>query len=279
LQFAKTPGELIAEVKMERAGYFKGALLVVEALSDKKVWTALVRPQACRVLLSFSKSCALKALQLLGSLDEAFGMLVVLDDDFDALLGRRLVNDNAIYTDAHDLESVLIRSGALDRVIAEFVDSELLVTWESREQSHIRERILQNAKPVGNVRLVAQRDRWDVSFASLSCFSLYDESIGAVNITRLAEFITRQNPAISPSYVSDIAVLQFSHDLWHLCHGSDLLTILCILLKDQFGVRHIGPESLFSHLRVGFSKFDFEQTQMFKDVTAWEARTGLAVLA
>ena len=174
MRFNKTPGELVAEISMERADSFNGCLLVVEDLDDTKFWQPFVDNSTCRILQSYGKSCALKAVPLLDKLNRLRGVLVVVDDDLDLIFGRRYQHEAVVFTDAHDIEAILIRSSATLTVLAEFTNRRNVAEFEKSIGETIIDGLITRALPLGRIRLRAQRDSWGVSFEKVSCFRLFD---------------------------------------------------------------------------------------------------------
>ena len=67
-------------------------------------------------------------------------------------------------------------------------------------------------------------------------------------------------------------------DPWYLCHGHDLLQLLCIVLTGPLKAQHLGPRSLHSALRLAFTNKDLNSTAMHADIVRWEQRTGIRAL-
>jgi hypothetical protein len=278
MRFDKTPGELVAEISMERADSFNGCLFVVESLDDKKFWEPFVDSSACRILQSYGKSCALKAVPLLEKLNRLRGVLVVVDDDLDSILGRRYQHEAVVFTDAHDIEAILIRSSATLRVMAEFTDKGDIAEFEKSIGETIIDGLITRALPLGRIRLRAQRDSWGVSFEKVSCYSLFDSATWEFVATRLIDFLKNQAPNLDANILNGAMQEDVASDPWYLCHGHDLLQLFCIALTGPLKAKHLGPNSLHSSLRLAFTANDLNRTAMYTDIVRWGQRTAITPL-
>jgi hypothetical protein len=120
--WAKSPAEIENEVRMQRQLH-AGSFLVVEGDDDHRFWSSRVATCCCELVIGDGKPNVLGALERLDrtAID---GVLGIVDDDFDALEGRVLPSPNLVVTETHDLECLLLRSPALNRVLAELGDQE-----------------------------------------------------------------------------------------------------------------------------------------------------------
>jgi len=278
MRFTKTPGELVAEVSMERADSFDGCLLVVESLDDKKFWVPFVDSHTCRILLSYGKSCALAAVELLERTGRLRRVLAVVDDDLDLLFGRRSFSDAVVYTDAHDIEAVLIRSDATTRVVPEYADAQALAELQMALGVPIVRALVARALLLGRVRMRAQRDAWAVSFDGVTCFRLVSLATWEFDETALIGFVRDQAPELDANVLVEVMHREEDCDPWYVCHGQDLLQLLCVLLTGRLRAKHVGPATLQSALRLAFTEDDLRATEMYTNIRLWEARSSISIL-
>ena len=95
-----------------------GAFLVVEGKDDVRFW----RPRKhahCELVDGEGKDNVVEGVRRLEVADFG-GVLGVVDDDYDSLMGVRREISNIVMTEAHDLECLLCRSAALETVLGEF---------------------------------------------------------------------------------------------------------------------------------------------------------------
>ena len=115
----KTPGTLIAEIKMSRMSH-KGAFLLVEGKDDMRFWTPR-RHMDCKLVDGEGKQNVIRGIQKLDAANFT-GVLGIVDSDYDTLNGINIESKNLLATDAHDLECLLCRSSSLDKILAEYGD-------------------------------------------------------------------------------------------------------------------------------------------------------------
>ena len=70
-------------------------------------------------MLPSSKQCAIEILEILEK-SNFQRVLAIVDADFDRLENLANKRPNLLPTDTHDLETMLIKSPALEKVVAEF---------------------------------------------------------------------------------------------------------------------------------------------------------------
>ena len=83
---------------------------------------------------------------------EREGVLGVVDDDYDSLLGVRERAANVVVTDAHDLECLLCRSRALDTVLVEYGSGRKIRRFEEEAGIDVRTGLLERASVFGKIR-------------------------------------------------------------------------------------------------------------------------------
>jgi len=115
-----------------RRSTFSGTFLLVEGSLDRIFYERFVEKVAC-VLISISgkPSSKLRVVAVLSILEKSNfqGVLAIVDADFDHLQVSSHNSPNLIRTDTHDLETMLLNSSALDKVIAEFGSEEKVVSF------------------------------------------------------------------------------------------------------------------------------------------------------
>ena len=114
----KTPGTIVAEIKMRRM-LRRSAFLVLEGVDDVRFWKTRHHLD-CVLIDAEGKPNVVYGIDRLNA-GRMEGVLGIVDDDYDSMLGVSYdVRCNMAATDAHDLESLLCRSSALDSILAEY---------------------------------------------------------------------------------------------------------------------------------------------------------------
>ena len=113
----KDSGSIAAEIKMMRMVH-EGAILIVEGVNDVRFWSTR-QHDTCELVDGEGKGTVVGAVHQLDA-ENFRGVLGVVDDDYDSLMGISPGTRNLIATDTHDLECLLCRSSALETVLTEF---------------------------------------------------------------------------------------------------------------------------------------------------------------
>ena len=265
----KSPGTLVAEIKMLRMSH-GGAFLIVEGKDDVRFWNSR-RHVSCELVDGEGKLNVIGAISRVDAVGFV-GTLGIVDDDCDFLTGARLESGNLCYTDAHDLECLLCRSTALDKVLAEHGDPEKIRRFQE-ETGDVRDALLDRALVFGHVRLAARlaRPTIDLGFKVQQFVNP-----GTWTVEADAEELIRTAVPDSPQDVVAIAD-QLARlpkaDPWFVARGHDMVEILRIGLQGVLGnIRaHIGANDIARILRAGLSPEDLRKTQLWADVRAWQA--------
>ncbi len=113
-----TPNRIANKLRMIRTNptYQFCSFLIVEGDTDGKFFQKLINREKCQVTISHNKANAKTILQILE--EESFlGILAIVDADFEALEGRLPASPNILFTDTHDLETMILQSPALEKFL------------------------------------------------------------------------------------------------------------------------------------------------------------------
>ena len=271
-------------IRMLREEGHTGAILLIEADNDARWLHKFLDPQRSRLVPTFGKATALDAL---GDVEMDGGVLAVVDADFDHILGRQSSSDNAIRTDLHDVECMLLASPALEQVLAEYGSSGKLGGL-SGANAPIRDVLLAAGRPVGAFLLAALPDHptsdplfSGLRFTELPFSDFLDKE--TLRIDRLALVRVVKNRSQRQDLDEDLALKRLDEqcrrhedtDPWQLCRGHDLSAILLRGLCTVFGSQRpsqLTTERLESALRLAYSPESFMRTQLCAKLRRWQDR-------
>lgn len=131
------------------------AFLIVEGETDEVFFERFTDPVRCKIVVAEGRENAIDAFDELQRTRFA-GVLVVVDADFDVLNGRLSLPLGLLFTDTHDLETMLIASQALDKLLRRVGKKDKLRAFEAKHGS-IRERLLTSAAPLGRLLWLSLR--------------------------------------------------------------------------------------------------------------------------
>jgi Protein of unknown function (DUF4435) len=273
-----TPHAIANEVRMKRS-QFAGSFIIVEGDSDARVYKRLVDLEACRVINGQNRDNVVRAMQILD--DDGFeGVLGIVDADYSVLDEVDDPNANILRTDEHDLELMLIRSPALDKLIAELGSPGKIEALEANLNTDIRSLLLSQAEVVGYLRWMAGRERLDLRFDGLDFGRFVDKSTMRVTEERLVREVRNHSGRLDLRVDEMIAKVnelrKLEVDVWQVCCGHDVVEILSVGLRRLLGTHNsseVQPVFLEKSLRLAYEESYFSDTGLRRRIHDWEQRT------
>lgn len=256
---------------------FEGTFLLVEGRSDKMFYERFVDKKHCQLIVTSGKpSSKQRAIEILEILEKSHfeGILAIVDADFDYLLNLFQSSPNILRTDTHDLESMIIKSPALEKVVNEF-GSEEKMTKFNRD---IRGTLLKTGISVGYLLWTSQRDRLNLTFDGIKFNRFVDEKTLQIDELKMIREVNNKSQSC---LLEDIDLQKkltnyksSSHDPWQVCCGHHLVEILSISLRNLLGsnkVVDVEFNRLEISLRLAYEEVYFQQTQLYSDIRIWES--------
>jgi Protein of unknown function (DUF4435) len=260
------------EIRLWRAVH-KGAFLLLEGRDDRLFYERFVDRIACKIRVVENKANVCKIIEILDA-DGFLGVIGVVDADFDLIEGRRTVSANLVIGDSQDLESMLVRSLALESVLVEFGSADKI----ERFGRDIRTTILQAAYPLACLRLYSERSGGVLRFDGLAYREFVDRRTLKVDVTALVRAVKNcsQRPDISEAdLVEQIELIEREgHDPWQMCAADDLLATLSIGLRGPLGnndANQVRDEQLRRALRLAFNENHFATSAPYLAIQQWQA--------
>ena len=265
----KTPGTLVAEIKMNRMSH-EGAFLLVEGQDDIRFWRSRHHAE-CELVDGEGKRNVIEGIQKLDA-TSFVGVLGIVDSDYDPLIGINIESENLLLTDAHDLECLLCRSSALDKVLAEYGNRPKIERFENETGDDVRTGLLERALVFGRLRWAAVRshpviglgglrvprfvdeDTWTVTNEELLCATLPDSPEDAFELKRRINELPEADP-------------------WYVVRGPDMVAILRIGLRHTLGdiPASVGVKEIGRMLRAAMTPDDLQATKLWRAMRTWEA--------
>lgn len=140
------------------------AFLIVEGETDEVFFERFTDPIRCKVVVAEGRANAIEAFEELQRTRFA-GVLVVVDADFNVLNGHLPLPLGLLFTDTHDLETMLIASPAFDKLLRSVGKKNKLRAFDDKHGA-MREKLLTSAAPLGACS--GSRSRNGSIFASTS---------------------------------------------------------------------------------------------------------------
>ena len=265
------------QIRLRRSTY-SGTFLLVFGRSDKIFYEHFADKSACELVsVSGKPSSKLRAIAILKILEEESrfrGVLAIVDADFDRLATSLHYSPNLLYTDTHDLETMLINSPAFDKVVSEFSSEDKIVQFNR----DVRLAILEAGISVGYLLWISQRDGLNLTFDGITFSNFIDEQTLQINELKLIREVKNKSQAFS---LTDEDLQQRlndqksnNHDPWQVCCGHDLVEIISLGLRKAIGsnkAADVEPYNLERSLRLAYEEVYFRETQLYIHIRDWES--------
>ncbi|HYW20974.1 MAG TPA: DUF4435 domain-containing protein [Nodularia sp. (in: cyanobacteria)] len=258
---------------------YSGAFVLVEGSSDKTFYERFVDKLACQLVVPQATKPSRKQLatEILEILEKSNfqGVIAIVDADFDRLPNSLYTSPNLFRTDTHDLETMLIQSAALEKVVSEF-GSEEKIAQLNRD---IREVLISVGVLLGYLRWISQSDGLNLTFEGITFSKFIDEKNWQLNEIKMIQEIKNKSRTFN---LKDGDIQQRlnskksnNHDPWQVCCGHDLVEILSLGLRKAIGTNNaaeVEPNRLERNLRLAYEAVYFCQTQLYSEIRLWETK-------
>jgi hypothetical protein len=221
------------------------SFLLIEGSTDRNVYGRFIDKDRCEAIITGNKDMAIQILAILEK-DSFSGVLAIVDADFDVLAGNLPLSPNLLFTDAHDLESMIAQSPALEHVLSELASQTKMDVFVEKCGKELRLQLIECAHSVGYLRWASLRENMSLNFSDLNFGDVMKnpfvvDVIKLINLLRSRSYdSSKRKSSIQPLSNNDIhrkmLLLQDNtHDPWHLCCGHDITGILSFWLRKAIG--------------------------------------------
>jgi hypothetical protein len=253
-----------------RRSTFSGTFLLVEGSSDKVFYERFIDKIVCQIVVMAGK---IRVIAVIDILDRSNfdGVLGIVDADFDRLKGSVDEGVNLLRTDTHDLETMIIDSPAIDKVIAEFGSEDKI----AKLQLDVRTSLVEAGRSIGYLRWISQCDGLNLTFSDLKFSKFIDDKILQMNELDLIQEVKNKSQAFSlktedlQQRIADEKNKDFNP--WQVCCGHDLVEILALGLRRTIGTMSVDVDSLERSLRLAYEEVYFQKTQLWINIRQWES--------
>jgi hypothetical protein len=270
---------VIGEIAALRA-YSRKSILVVEGPSDLTFFSAFITHEGCDVVVSYGRPNAIEAVRRICGIHD--GVLAVVDQDLDALFEGAPSHENIIITDDTDLEVMMIRSAAFDRVVWELGSLQKIKELTAKGLDP-RGLILNAARRIFILKYISRKEKLNLKFKELRLnfvnsnleYSTEAMVVAVLNHSRKLASNARELAAT----VDDLE--QSEIDQWSICSGHILCSFLGRALQRVIGTINSNSakvEEIESRLRIAFSDWHFRSTVIFGKIRDWEGKNAPYVI-
>ena len=271
-----TADDVANGIRMART-QFRGTFLIVEGqTADFRVYKRLVDSKQTKITPAHNKDNALAALKILED-DRFLGVLAIVDADFWRLEELDPTCPNLFITDTHDLETMLLESPSLEKLLDEFGSEKKIASFIENSKMDVRQALLTAAGPIGYLRWVSQRNNLSLKFEGISFREFIDRNTLHINISKLIPEVKNKSLRhdLSDNDLQNKIdeLTDPKHNSWDICCGHDLVCILSFGLRSVLGTNNaneVKPEDLERILRAGYEYVYFLSTQLYRSLQEWE---------
>lgn len=268
-----TSSDISNTASMLRTG-FDGTILVVEGVTDSRLYSKFTNRKEVRILIAHSKDKVRTSVNELYNRRGERRVVGIIDSDLDRLKHNR-AKGPVFMTDYRDAEAMILNSEALDDVLSEYGDPTLIEEFEGKF-GKVRERVMKGAYPVGLLMYTSERNGLGLSFKSLDFRRFINKrnlDCDASEMVRESIYNTNSD-RISHKYALRLltAEMENGYEMSEVCRGHDLVKVLLIGLRDVFGAdnaKGLREGELGGALRLAYDDGVFSATQLYRDTTDW----------
>lgn len=266
---ARKAQQLVTAIILKRAQR-RVAGVIIEGSDDRLAIGAFVDRDRASIEVADGKETLLEAIAIAGR-EGIDGVLGIADANAFRLPPPRAVEQNVVLTDHHDLESMMMHSGALERVLHEFASPDKRVAID------VLHTLRDAVAPMGYLRWLNHLENLGLRFDGLSLGDFVDSRSLALDVTRLIAALRMRSERmnVSQEYITRrmTELQQLAPSLSDLCHGKDLVSMLGIGLRHRWGSRNAAEtkiDVLSRALRLSFSARMFRETRLYDAILRWE---------
>ncbi|OQX06314.1 MAG: hypothetical protein BWK73_31190 [Thiothrix lacustris] len=276
IKSARKPGVIVSEIELLKETH-DGGFLLVEGDSDSKFWKHHVDKKRCNIRIAGNKPSVLGAAKKLDEKQDLSSMGIV-DADFDRVNEIDYGIGRVVMTDHHDLEMLLVKSRALERVLCGFVNEDALSGFENKQKDSILDYVLSISLIWGRLRYLHVIEQYSFEFDFSPYKYIPKNSSLQVNVDNLySDFCIKSTIPLSVLHEKLLVVP--TEPLEDMIQGHDLLEVLFIVLREIGCEKTIKKgNDLSPLLHLAFHSDDLCKTTMFQSLKQLDTTWNLNML-
>lgn len=257
----------------------EGTILLVEGGNDSLVYSSFINQRKCRLIIGHGKENVLGALEILDR--EAFlGVIAIIDTDFWKLDGLSPSSTNIFLTDTHDLETMILKSHAFNKILSEY-GSVKKIEFINNKGVDIRTYLLQKIKIMGCFRWYSLRERLELNFEGLVFSRFVDKNTLKLDVLKMIKIVfdhSKRHELKAEALRNSLETFcQSSLDLWHICCGHDVVNLLLIGFQKVLGSHSsasLKSEEIERSFRLAYEEAYFRESELYKAIMKWQEHNG-----
>ncbi|HEX3465199.1 MAG TPA: DUF4435 domain-containing protein [Candidatus Elarobacter sp.] len=255
---------------------FAGPHILLEGPSDSRFWKMYYRQDVAQIVICGGKSNVIASVLRL-DVQPVPQVLGIVDDDLDYFLGRTLPSRNLISYFEHDLECMVLSTGALEDTLQHLGDDAAIANYEG-SQTTIRDAVITRSIVFAKLRLISAVQHHHVDFNKFSPWKYISRTTWTLNVRDLINDYARESGQ-SPTDIETLYKAAPEGPVWRLLQGHDTIDIVAISLSGIFHDAGATPGQVFSHMSLAFHSGKYlRSTTLFAQLSAWEAAQQISIV-
>lgn len=240
-------------------------IVIVEGEKDVRLYSGFLSEKV-RIIPGHGKPNLIGALMILEG-EGWKGVIGIADADFDLVAGQVSELANLFLTDTHDLETMILRSPALRKVLRE------MRIEPDRFLEASFPKVVEAGRLIGCLRWVSTTHHLELVFSQMKPEDFTDPRTLSLKEDRLVDSVLRatRNPLREKTSIQKYfreTISQFL-DEWQMSCGHDLVALISFALEHAHNTR-VHPETLEKDLRLAYEYDHFRRTEMYSSMKSWE---------
>jgi hypothetical protein len=266
-EWNKCVGEIIAELRMMQTS-FKGFFWLVEGPSDIRFFTTR-KNRNVELIAAGGKTNIINTIRKLQEDPINTKILGIVDSDIDWLIPQPERPSNIISTDPRDIEGMLLRSTALDKILSEYAEPEKIHKFEQKAGKTVREYIHDTSEFFGKIRAVNEL-KGKVSLRKLKPQIFIMKNSWSYDFDAALKFTIDRGVCTSTDELLSLISNLPTMDQWYYVRGHDAVNILTGgLLKEIGRGTPIYDSMIESMLRVGIEEHEYHESNLYRAIENW----------
>ncbi|MDR2845708.1 MAG: DUF4435 domain-containing protein [Candidatus Methanoplasma sp.] len=273
--------DIANQISMLRSAY-KGSIIVVEGITDSRLYGKFIDRTEARIIVAHSKDNVKRSVSEVYGRRKDHKVIGIMDADLDRMNGV-VYNPPLFLCDKRDQETMMFSSGALEDLLVEYADPELLERFEETN-GKIRDVVARAGYPIGLLMFISLQYNIGLSFRDLDHRRFINVRSLAIDVKKMIDevFYHSQNKSFSKADLFDLisAEEETLDDPWTAVRGHDAIAVLLIGLLNTFGAYNcngMDDGRLSGALRLAYGPIYFKGSDVCNDVKKWADRNNMSV--
>ena len=259
---------------MMKRSLFSGSFLVVEGVTDGRLYGKFIDKERCEIVVAHSKDNVKGAVNTVFRRRSEKRTIGIVDGDIDHI--KQIEEKGPLFsTDRRDSETVMIESEALDHILTEYGDRDKIDAFVNR-YGDIRDALTGSCYHLGLLMYVSEVKDYGLYFKEPDFPSFVNKKSLIADKNAMIESIVANSPnsRAGKKEITEKLEKAIKEDLdpWDVCRGHDMLSVLALALRETFGsynCRYIKPGEVAGALRLAYDKEAFRLTGLFANTSEW----------